>query len=104
MRDDTPAETANDQDTPGRDPRAAADQLDAHQAGDDLPDSMARHGEYLPTPREIRRICLEIQAGWTPREERWHRAGLPPDGAPAPPRWTVPIIRATPAGRAELPE
>jgi hypothetical protein len=29
---------------------------------------------YEPTPEEIRAMCLEIQAEWSPREERQRRA------------------------------
>ena len=29
--------------------------------------------EYLPTPEEISRACLEIQAGWTESERRRRR-------------------------------
>jgi len=28
---------------------------------------------YIPTPSEIRRLCLEIQERWTPTEERSRR-------------------------------
>lgn len=29
---------------------------------------------YLPDRETIRRVCLEIQSGWTPEEERRRRA------------------------------
>jgi len=31
-------------------------------------DRTTRSGSYEPTPREIRRVCGEIQATWSPRE------------------------------------
>ena len=37
--------------------------------------------KYLPTPAEIRTMCLEIQSEWS-EAERWKRAGHA-DGKPA---------------------
>ncbi len=34
--------------------------------------------KYLPSPEEIRRACLEIQAGWSKTEERLRRTGRVP--------------------------
>ena len=28
---------------------------------------------YLPTPKQIRQACEEIQAGWNERERRWRK-------------------------------
>ena len=30
--------------------------------------------KYLPTQKEIRKVCAEIQAGWSPEEEERRRA------------------------------
>lgn len=45
------------------------------------------YSESVPSPDEIRRRCLEIQKGWSPRE-RMKRAGLSPREA----SWTPPLV------------
>lgn len=55
-----------------------------------------------PTPEEIRRACLEIQAGWTEAEERKRRAvpSLSPD---VPEVRTVGLTAWQAAGNADGP-
>jgi hypothetical protein len=43
---------------------------------------------YLPSPQEIRQACLEIQAGWSPRERALRWTG------PRRQRWEFPLVAA----------
>jgi hypothetical protein len=76
---------------------------DANSADIDALAFINSRGEFVPTPQQIRGECLAIQEGWTPAQERWHRCGLPANGPPPRPRWTVPAASIMPS-RDELPD
>lgn len=55
---------------------------------DPVPEAVPSREWNDPTPTEIRKRCLEIQKGWTPRERK-RRAGLDPHA----PDWSVPLSK-----------
>ncbi len=62
--------------------KISADRCDTTRKSLGLPRRESWHGSktghrraYLPTPREIRRMCLEFQAGWSDEEREKRRVG-----------------------------